>query len=218
MTQYGTRGETGETRASGATLGNPIQCGAATFEDLRNTSGFAFRSSALRLRSDQGNVASAARWRSQPGRILKPERGAVIGDQRGDEISPAGRAPRPRGGAVRQSPADGAASALRAPAPRSAAPAYPSNAAASSAVMGTKVRIRRPASFFAEAPRSLSASPGTTPPLRAWLMRSTPERATVIGQHGGAAGEFRPALDRYVDVGGGNLNSETMPAVSFRRD
>jgi hypothetical protein len=42
------------------------------------------------------------RWRSQPGRILKPERGAVIGDQRGDEISRAGRAPRPRGGAVRR--------------------------------------------------------------------------------------------------------------------
>ena len=42
------------------------------------------------------------RWRSQPGRILKPERGAVIGDQRGDEISLAGRAPRPRGGAVRR--------------------------------------------------------------------------------------------------------------------
>jgi hypothetical protein len=64
------------------------------------------------------------RWRSQPGRILKPERGAVIGDQRGDEISRAGRAPRPRGGAVRRP----AANALRAPAPRSAAPAYPSNA------------------------------------------------------------------------------------------
>jgi hypothetical protein len=61
------------------------------------------------------------RWRSQPGRILKPERGAVIGDQRGDEISRAGRAPRPRGGAVRRP----AANALRSPAPRSAAPAYP---------------------------------------------------------------------------------------------
>jgi hypothetical protein len=48
------------------------------------------------------------RWRSQPGRILKPERGAVIGDQRGDEISRAGRAPRPRGGAVRRPAPKGA--------------------------------------------------------------------------------------------------------------
>jgi hypothetical protein len=65
------------------------------------------------------------RWRSQPGRILKPERGAVIGDQRGTKF----RAPAARRGRVVAlfggQRSKGPANALRAPAPRSAAPAYP---------------------------------------------------------------------------------------------
>jgi hypothetical protein len=104
------------------------------------------------------------RWRSQPGRILKPERGAVIGDQRGDEISRAGRAPRPRGGAVRRPALKGPANALRAPAPCSAAPAYPSNARPApgdglESEQTPRPRRSRPRSRYA-------AFSGTKPPTR----------------------------------------------------
>ena len=104
------------------------------------------------------------RWRSQPGRILKPERGAVIGDQRGTKF----RAPAARRGRVVAlfggQRSKGPANALRAPAPRSAAPAYPSNARPApgdglESEQTPRPRRSRPRSRYA-------AFSGTKPPTR----------------------------------------------------